>query len=152
MSHLRSLLWSPDLWFYGPRIRRCVDLRPNKDAAWKLCEIGDVQDCEKTLAVHVHETGLMENRVEVTRNRSSPSKLSQAKLSPAKEKGTVFRLLPCRSPPMGPFRRCRMDRRAVTLHEIRRLRKVRPHMLYLIGDSAHRIVLNRETPHVSPTL
>jgi len=64
---LRSLLWSPDLWFYGPRIRRCVDLRPNKDAAWKLCEIGDVQDCEKTLAVHVHETGLMENRGEVTR-------------------------------------------------------------------------------------
>ena len=41
---------------------------------------------------------------------------------------------------------------AVTLHEIRRLRKVRPHMLYLMGDSAHRIVLNRETPHVSPTL
>src|SRR5271166_3518284 len=40
----------------------------------------------------------------------------------------------------------------VTLHEIRRLRKVRPHMLHLMGDSAHRIVLNSETPHVSPTL
>jgi len=39
-----------------------VDLRPNKDGAWKLCKIGDLQDCEKTLAVHVHETGLMENR------------------------------------------------------------------------------------------
>jgi hypothetical protein len=37
-------------------------LRPNKDAAWKLCEIGDVQDCEKTLAFHFHETGLIENR------------------------------------------------------------------------------------------
>ena len=41
---------------------------------------------------------------------------------------------------------------AVTLHEIRRLRKVRPHMLYLMGDSAHRIVLKSETLHVSPTL
>jgi hypothetical protein len=41
---------------------------------------------------------------------------------------------------------------AVTLHEIRRLRKVWHHMLYLMGDSAHRIVLNRETPYVSPTL
>jgi hypothetical protein len=49
----------------------------------------------------------------------------------------------------------------VTLHEIRRLRKVRPRMLYLMGDSAHQIVLNSETPHgmrmvlhesVSPTL
>ena len=28
------------------------------DAAWKLCEIGDVQDCEKTFAVNVHETDL----------------------------------------------------------------------------------------------
>jgi len=35
-----------------------VDLRPNKDGAWKLCKIGDLQDCEKTLAVHVHETTL----------------------------------------------------------------------------------------------
>jgi hypothetical protein len=35
----------------------------------------------------------------------------------------------------------------VTLHEIRRLRKVRPRMLYLMGDSAHRIVLNSKTPH-----
>jgi len=43
------------------------------DAAWKLCEIGDVQDCEKTFAVNVHETDLIENRGEVTRKRSSPS-------------------------------------------------------------------------------
>jgi len=35
----------------------------------------------------------------------------------------------------------------VMLHEIRRLRKVRPRMLYLMGDSAHQIVLNSETPH-----
>src|ERR1700730_6534576 len=73
---LRSLLRSPNLWFYGSQITplsRCLDLRPNKDAAWKLSEIGDVQDCEKTLAVRVHETGLIENRGEVTRKRSSPS-------------------------------------------------------------------------------
>jgi len=110
---LRSLLWSPDLWFYGPRIRRCVDLRPNKDGAWKLCKIGDLQDCEKTLAVHVHETGLMENRGEVTRNRSSPSKLSQAKLQPTK--GKRHRLSPAslQITPIALFRRCRMDRRAI---------------------------------------
>ena len=53
------VLWSPNN-------AAGLDLRPNKDAAWKLCEIGDVQDCDNTLAVHVHETSLMENRGEVT--------------------------------------------------------------------------------------
>lgn len=90
-----------------------MDLRPNKDGAWKLCKIGDLQDREKTLAVHVHETGLMENRGEVTRNRSSPSKLSQAKLQPTK--GKRHRLSPAslQSTPIALFRRCRMDRRAI---------------------------------------
>src|SRR5208337_5293358 len=52
---------------------RCVDLRPNKDGAWKLCNIGDLQDREKTLAVHVHETGLMENRVTAHQRKKAPS-------------------------------------------------------------------------------
>ena len=73
------LLWSADN-------AAGLDLRPNKNAARKLCEIRDVQDCEKTLAFHVHETGLMENRGEVTRKRSSPSKLSQAKLQATQRK------------------------------------------------------------------
>jgi hypothetical protein len=48
----------------GDSARFLIDSRPNKDAAWKFCEMGDVLDCEKTLGVHVDETRLIENRGE----------------------------------------------------------------------------------------